>query len=81
MAVGINENQDKLYILFCQGERKTKSTGLTFEECALILQKAGAKDALQLDGGGSASMEIKNESISNYKARSVANIFAFKDIF
>lgn len=81
LAVGINETQDTLYVLFAQGERKTKSTGLTFEECALILQKAGATDALQLDGGGSACLEIKNESLSSYKGRYVANIFGFKAFF
>lgn len=53
-AVGIGEDGYTLYLLTV--EKNLFSHGLSFEDCALILKNAGARNAVQLDGGRSAAL-------------------------
>lgn len=71
-AVGISDDGYTLYILTV--EKNNKSTGLSFMNCAQILQQAGAKTAMQLDGGGSTSLVFKDyPQYSLLSSRKVAN--------
>lgn len=71
-AIGISEDGFTLYILAV--EKNKKSTGLSFMDCAQILQQVGAKTAMQLDGGGSTSLVFHDfPQHSLLSSRKVAN--------
>ena len=55
-AIGINREQDKLYIVVVDGRQQNLSIGMSLEELAQFLIDLGAYDALNLDGGGSTTM-------------------------
>lgn len=76
LAAGISQDGRTLYLLFAPGNF-FGTAGLSFEETALILSKAGAWEALQFDGGSSASMSVSGKKIKKSGSRRVANIFAF----
>ena len=76
-AMGISQDKRYLFILYVEGENKKESTGLTYEESALILQAAGAWDALQMDGGGSSALSVKGKTITSKHHRRGANILGF----
>lgn len=80
-AIGITKDKRYLFILYVEGENKKESTGLSYEESALILQAVGAWDALQMDGGGSASLSVTEKNITGRYHRRAANILAFTPIF
>ena len=80
-AIGVSKDKRYLFILYAKGENKKESTGLSHEESALILQAAGAWDALQMDGGGSASLSVAGKTITGKYHRKGANILAFASIF
>ena len=69
------------FTILKEGENKKESTGLSYEESALILQAVGAWDALQMDGGGSASLSVTGKTITGRHHRRAANILAFAPIF
>ncbi len=76
-ALGITKDERYLFILYVEGEDKKESLGLTYEESALILEAAGAWNALQMDGGSSAALSIKGKEITGKKHRRAANILGF----
>ena len=78
LAVGLSEDGKELYILWVEGELKNISSGATYEECAVILEKVGASFGMQFDGGGSAWLSIWDKKISSYKARIAANLLGFR---
>jgi exopolysaccharide biosynthesis protein len=57
-AVGIAANGD-IILLAVQGP------GLTLTELAAVLLKLGAKDAMNLDGGGSTTLVVKGKVLNN----------------
>lgn len=59
-AVGITAD-NKVIFLTVDGRQKPYSTGATFEEVAQMMIDEGAVIAMNLDGGGSASMAAKKE--------------------
>ena len=59
-AVGLTKD-GKVIFLTVDGRQKPYSTGATFEEVAQMMIDEGAVIALNLDGGGSASMAAKKE--------------------
>ncbi len=71
------------YVAMMVTGRKDESHGATFGFLAEKMLELGAKEALNLDGGGSATMifmdEIINKSIKNQVTRSVSGILAFCD--
>ncbi len=80
-AVGmIGHNQ---YCALMVTGRKENSKGATFGWMAEKMLAMGAKEALNLDGGGSAVMvfmdEILNKSLNNQTARDISGIIAFCD--
>ena len=80
-AIGISQDKQYLFILYVEGNNKKESIGLTYEESALILQAAGAWDALQMDGGGSSALSIEGKSITKRHHRRGANILGFATTF
>jgi len=84
-AVGINKNGRWLILVMVDGRQPFYSQGATFMELAEILMDNGAYFAMNLDGGGSATMviagpdggpQILNSPIDNYipgRERPVAN--------
>ncbi|MEV4670612.1 phosphodiester glycosidase family protein [Actinomadura sp. NPDC049382] len=80
-AAGVSRDGRRLYLVVADG-RSERSGGLTVAELASLLDKVGADDAVNLDGGGSstfvsrvpgaASVTVRN-SPSDGAQRAVAN--------
>jgi exopolysaccharide biosynthesis protein len=47
------------------GKNPNLSIGLSFAESAELMKALGAKDAINLDGGGSTTMDIGNKVVNN----------------
>lgn len=58
-AVGLADNGKTLFAVVVEGASKRNSEALSFEETAMLMQNLGVDDALQLDGGSSSSLVIK----------------------
>lgn len=75
-AVGNNADYSKLIILIVDGRSKV-SEGCTTKVLADIMRYVGCDDAINLDGGGSSELYVKNLGICNVpsdgKERTVAN--------
>ncbi len=77
-GAGLSADGRTLYILVVEGERLSKSLGLSYPQCAEIFKAMGCDDALELDGGGSSDLCINGKSVMSYKVRRVqANCFGF----
>jgi len=59
-AVGIASNGRRLFVLVVDGRRAGYSDGMTLRELADLMLSLGARDALNLDGGGSTAMIVEN---------------------
>lgn len=71
---GISEDGMTLYLLSVEGEIDFMSVGLNYYDCAEILKKAGAADAVALDGGYSTSLVIQGKNRLSYPSlRAVCN--------
>ncbi|WP_377914222.1 phosphodiester glycosidase family protein [Bacillus songklensis] len=57
-------NDGKILLVTIDGHQPGYSVGANFEESARIMQALGAKDAVNLDGGGSTTMTIGSELIN-----------------
>lgn len=55
-AVGLARNARRLIFVVVDGRQKPYSDGMTLRELASLMLSLGARDALNLDGGGSATM-------------------------
>ena len=78
-GAGVSADGKTLYILVVEGERKSKSRGLSYPQCGEIFKALGCCDALEFDGGGSSELCINGKSVLSYKVRRVqANSFGFK---
>ncbi|QTQ16037.1 phosphodiester glycosidase family protein [Treponema parvum] len=67
-ALGVSRDGGTLYVLCAEGEKKNKSRGLSYDECADVLLKYGAWEALEMDGGGSVSLYINGKNMLSYKS-------------
>ena len=82
-AVGIRDGGKTLVLVVIDGRKKDVAIGTSLKETAEIMLKYGCTDAVNLDGGGSSvlairdpksgRMEIKNRP-SDGRERSVANV-------
>ena len=59
-AVGLSVDARTLYILAIDGRQESHSRGVTLGELANIFIQVGAHNAINLDGGGSSSLVIKD---------------------
>ena len=58
--MGINEAEDKLYLLVVDGSQPEYSLGLTYQYCAKLLKHLGAWNVMACDQGGSSCMYVKD---------------------
>jgi len=59
-AIGIANNGKRLLLVVVDGRQKPYSDGMTLRELATLMLALGARDALNLDGGGSTTMVVEN---------------------
>ena len=76
-AAGISQDGTTLYLVVVDG-RSTTSAGMTLNELGALMVNIGAHRAINLDGGGSSTMFVKNEGgvvnrPSDGSQRTVAN--------
>ena len=62
-AFGIDK-AGRYIILVADGRQGYYSTGLTLQELAATMQKLGAVDAMNLDGGGSTALAVKGKIVN-----------------
>lgn len=55
-ALGLDRSRDRLWLVVVDGKQPRYSEGMTLRELARFLVQIGVEDAIQLDGGGSATM-------------------------
>jgi exopolysaccharide biosynthesis protein len=69
-AVGISQGGDTLFLATVDSPHKeANTTGMTLRELAEFMASIGAYQALNLDGGGSATMVVNGETISRQGGR------------
>jgi exopolysaccharide biosynthesis protein len=74
-ALGI-DRYGRYILAVVDGRQKFHSTGLTLTEMAHTMRKLGAVNALNLDGGGSSVLAVRNRIVnkpSDGSERSVSN--------
>lgn len=64
-AIGYSIDQNKVYFCVVDG-RYSLSNGTTTKQLADIIKSAGAYNAINLDGGGSSAMYIKEFGVMNH---------------
>ena len=62
VAVAIDRQGQKLWLIVIDGKQPLYSEGVTLAELSKIAQQLGAFEAINLDGGGSASLVVANDS-------------------
>ena len=82
-AVGVSDNGSKLILVVVDGRKPERSVGMSLDELADLMLRLGCDDALNLDGGGSSTLVLRNpqtnelitmNSPSDGKQRPVANV-------
>ncbi len=61
-AVGFDD--DRIWIVAVDGRRESHSAGMTLPELARVFEALGAREALNLDGGGSTVMVVDGRVVS-----------------
>lgn len=78
-GAGLSADGRTLYLLVVEGERPSKSRGLSYPQCGEIFRAMGCYDALEFDGGSSAELCINGQSVMSYHVHHVQkNSFGFK---
>lgn len=67
-AVGFTDDH-KLYFVVVDGRKYDYSYGINFTELGQLMHALGAKESINLDGGGSSTFLINNPSSSSYEIR------------
>ncbi|MCB1008685.1 MAG: phosphodiester glycosidase family protein [Acidobacteria bacterium] len=62
-AVGVRAD-GTLLLLAVEGRRPERSVGMSLEELTALLEALGAVDAVNLDGGGSTAMVVRDELVT-----------------
>ncbi len=84
-AVGIAAN-NKVYFVVVDGRQPLYSNGMSFAQLSLVFSALGVKDAINMDGGGSSTLVIKDANgwpIQNKPSgtpRAVANAWTIVDV-
>ena len=82
-AVGIGADGKTLILVVVDGRRAKTAVGMSLTELAQLMQSLGCRDALNLDGGGSSEMVMRNpqsgvlqvlNAPSDGRERAVANV-------
>jgi len=75
-AVGFNQDSTRLFLVVVDGRQPALSNGMTFPELADFLMSLGVYEGVNLDGGGSSTMVVRDQVVnspSDGKERAVAN--------
>lgn len=67
-GAGVTQDGKTLYLLAVEGEKKNRSIGLPYPDCAEIFLALGCSDAMQFDGGGSTCLYVDGKNLLTYKA-------------
>jgi hypothetical protein len=82
-AVGLDAKQSRLVILVADGRKPGMAIGLNYDELGAEMLRLGCHQALNLDGGGSSVMAVRNVADGQYsllnqptdgRERPVANV-------
>ncbi|MBS1812880.1 MAG: phosphodiester glycosidase family protein [Acidobacteria bacterium] len=63
-AIGVRKD-GALVLVTVDGRQPKKSVGMTIPELAVLMLELGCEEAMNLDGGGSTTMVIRNKVINN----------------
>jgi hypothetical protein len=66
-VVGLNNGNTRLTLLIVDGRRKGISIGMSYEELAKEMIRLGCKTALNLDGGGSTVLAMRDPGTKKYR--------------
>lgn len=66
-VVGLNKKDTKLTILVVDGRQRGVSIGMSYEELAKEMIRLGCHTAVNLDGGGSSVMVMRDPETNEYK--------------
>ncbi len=82
-VVGLNQDATKLVLLVVDGRKPGVALGMSYDELAAELFRLGCHDALNLDGGGSSVLAVRDSANGEFKIlnqptdgreRAVANV-------
>jgi exopolysaccharide biosynthesis protein len=65
-AVGLDATGDKLVLLVVDGRKPGRAVGMSYDELAAEMLRHGCRQALNLDGGGSSVMAVRDASAGGY---------------
>jgi exopolysaccharide biosynthesis protein len=86
-VVGVNSTGDRLILLTVDGRRPGVSIGMSYQELAETMLELGAYQAVNLDGGGSTTLIMRDPEDGSFdtinqpsdgKLRPVANVLGIK---
>ena len=85
-AVGFNEDSTKVFFVTVDGRQPGFSVGMSLPELANYMKSIGCHNAVNLDGGGSTTMVVRNKVVNSPSdaagERSVANaLLAISEIY
>lgn len=63
-AVGWSEGGSRLFLVTVDGRQPGYSDGMTLRELAMLLRRLGAAEAINLDGGGSTAMVVRDAVVN-----------------
>lgn len=63
---GIDKEGKTLYVFAAEGENKSRSSGMTYMECAEFARAIGISDAMEFDGGASTQLAVQGKSLLTY---------------
>jgi hypothetical protein len=70
-AVGLDEKGTKLVLLVVDGRRILTSVGMSYEQLADEMIRLGCHTAMNLDGGGSSAMVIRDAAANEWKVMNI----------
>lgn len=66
-VVGLDRTGTKLTIMVVDGRKPGIAVGMSYDELAVEMLRLGCNDALNLDGGGSSVMAVRESTTDSYK--------------
>ncbi len=66
-AVGLDRKAKHLIILIVDGRKKAEAVGMSYDELAAEFLRLGCWEALNLDGGGSSVIALREPGTANYR--------------
>jgi len=70
-CVGLTADRSKMILLVVDGRKPGVSIGMRYDDLAATLLRLGCNDALNLDGGGSTIMAVRDKETGEYRTLNV----------